>query len=61
MFLFPTTFRNEAQSLVVLEAVAAGVFVIAYGSAFIPSLLKGGAALIVPCEIDFRCAAVEHI
>ena len=61
VFLFPTTFRNEVQPLVVLEALAAGIPTIAFGRARIPPLLEGGAGLVVPCDADFRAAAVRQI
>ena len=61
VFLFPTTFRNEVQPLVVLEALAVGVPAIAFGRACIPPLLAGGCGLGVPCDADFQSMAVRQI
>ncbi len=61
VFLFPSTYRHETEGIVLLEALAAGVPVIAFGQCCIPSNLTGGCGLVVPHGGDFRAAAVRQI
>lgn len=59
LFIFPTRYRHEAEPLVVLEALAHGRPVIAFGRGCIPELLAGGVGQVVPLEANFAQMAVE--
>ena len=61
VFLFPTRYRNETQGIVNLEAMAAGVPVIAYGQCCIPSDLEDSGGLVVPCGTEFESLAVPQL
>ena len=52
VFVFPTQYQNEAEPLVVWEAMAAGIPVIAYARGCIPSQVRD-AGKIVPVEDNF--------
>jgi glycosyltransferase involved in cell wall biosynthesis/UDP-N-acetyl-D-mannosaminuronic acid transferase (WecB/TagA/CpsF family) len=58
-FIFPTRYLHEAEPLVVLEALARGRPVIAFGRGCIPDLLAGGIGHVVPATADFAAVAVE--
>ena len=60
VFLFPTRYPNEAQPLVVLEALAAGVPVIATARGCIAEDLITGGIVVLP-EMNFVHAAVLAI
>ena len=60
-FVFPTLYRHEAEPLVVLEALAAGVIVVAYGRGCIGGMVLGDAGLVVDTERNFVVAAVSHL
>ena len=47
IFLFPTKYANEAEPLVVYEALRRGVYVIACDRGAIPEMLRNGAGLAV--------------
>ena len=51
-FVFPTQYENEAEPLVVWEAMAAGVPVLAYDRGCIPSQV-GDAGWVIPSEDEF--------
>lgn len=57
VFLFPTRYAHEAQPLVILEAMAAGVPVIATDHGYIAELMRGCGAFI-PADADFSLLAV---
>lgn len=61
VFLFPSRYRNETQGIVNLEAMAAGVPVIAYGQCCIPSDLEDRGGLVVPCGEEFERMAVPQL
>ena len=58
LLIFPTRYRHEAEPLVVLEALAHGRPVIAFGRGCIPGLLADGVGAVVPLEADFAAVAV---
>ena len=58
--LFPSLYRHETQSLVVPEALSAGVPVIAYAHRFVGELLQSG-GLAVPTARPFAQMAVDWI
>ncbi len=53
VFLFPTRYVNEAEPLVVIEALAAGVPVVAFGRGCIPHMIPGDAGRVVVPEGPF--------
>jgi glycosyltransferase involved in cell wall biosynthesis len=61
VFLFPTEYRNEAQPLVVLETLAAGTPVVAYGRCCIPRDLGQVGGLIVPMAASFEQVALPRL
>jgi glycosyltransferase involved in cell wall biosynthesis len=61
VFLFPTEYRNEAQPLVVLETLAAGTPVVAYGRCCIPCDLGQVGGLIVPMAASFEQVALPRL
>jgi len=61
VFLFPTAYKNEAQPLVIAEALCFHKPVIAFGLACIPSLIGTGGGVAVPCDQDFAEVAAEKV
>jgi glycosyltransferase involved in cell wall biosynthesis len=59
-FLFPSLYRHETQSLVVPEALAAGVPVIAHDHRFVGEVLGDG-GLLIPAGSHFAAAAADWI
>lgn len=59
-FLFPSLYRHETQSLVVPEALAAGVPVVAYDHRFVGEVLGDG-GLLVPDGSQFAGVAADWI
>lgn len=59
VLLFPTRYVNEAEPLVVLEALQRGLPVIAYGRGAIPELLDAGFGVAVPPTLDFVRVAIR--
>lgn len=59
--LFPTRYRREAYPLVLAEALFAGVPVVTYGRACIPSLVGSDGGLVLPPDRDFSSAASELV
>lgn len=53
VFMFPSLYRNETQGIVNLEALAAGVPVIAYGLCCIPNDLDDPSCTVVPTNQAF--------
>jgi glycosyltransferase involved in cell wall biosynthesis len=53
VFAFPSAYRNEAESIVILEALAAGTPVVAYGQCCIPNLIGDHGGLMVPAREAF--------
>jgi glycosyltransferase involved in cell wall biosynthesis len=58
-FVFPT--RNEAQGLVLLEALASGTPVVAYGRCCIPGDMGQTGALVVPVGASFEKMALPRL
>ena len=61
VFLFPTAYRNEAQPLVVFEALAAGTPVIAYGRCCIADDVGDDGGLVVPRAKSFEEVALSPL
>jgi glycosyltransferase involved in cell wall biosynthesis len=61
VFLFATTYRHETQSLVVPEAMAHGVPVIAYAHGFVAELLDDGGGVLVDPSADFADEAIPTL
>ena len=59
-FLFPSLYRHETQSLVVPEALSAGVPVIAFDHRFVGEVLGDGGLLVSPSE-SFAGKAAQWI
>lgn len=53
VFLFPTRYANEAQPVVVFEALSRGLPTVAFGRGCIPSDLDENSGLVVPPGTDF--------
>ena len=60
LFLFPTRYANEAEPLVIYEALRRGVHVIACDRGAIAEMLREGAGLVFPREKMVEAAA-DHI
>lgn len=60
IFLFPTRYANEAEPLVIYEALRRGVHVIACDRGAIAEMLREGAGLVFPRETMVEAAA-DHI
>lgn len=58
LFLFPTRYANETQGIVNLEALSAGVPVVAFGRCCITSDLGGLPGWVVPVDGDFTGAVL---
>jgi glycosyltransferase involved in cell wall biosynthesis len=61
VLLFPSLYRNEAEPLVILEALRQGVPVIAYARGCIGCMLPNQAGLIVPETGIFSTYAIERL
>lgn len=61
VFLFPSLYRNETQGIVNLEALAAGVPVIAYGLCCIPSDLNDPSCAVVSPNAAFDAALIPFL
>lgn len=60
VFVFPTRYRNEAEPLVVLEAMRHGNPVIAFGRGCIPEMLGTQGGTVIPPGTEFvECALSE--
>jgi glycosyltransferase involved in cell wall biosynthesis len=60
VLLFPTDYANEAEPLVIHEAIRSGAHVIACERGAIPDVLANGAGLVVPKSV-FKASAVSLI
>lgn len=61
IFLFPSLYNNETQGIVNLEALAAGVPVIAYGLCCVPSDLVGMGCRVVDPSDCFVDACIDYL
>jgi glycosyltransferase involved in cell wall biosynthesis len=61
VFVFPTRYRNEAEPLVVLEAMSQGRPVIAYGRGCIADMLENSGGQVVPVGSEFVGPALEAL
>jgi glycosyltransferase involved in cell wall biosynthesis len=61
LFVFPTRYENEAQPLVLLEAMAYGRPVIAFSRGCIEELLTGKEGVLVPVGDDFVGHAIRAL
>jgi glycosyltransferase involved in cell wall biosynthesis len=59
IFIFPTNYVNEAEPLVVFEALRSGVHVIACNRGAIPEMLDNGAGLVFARDDLVEAAAAE--
>lgn len=59
VLLFPTHYKNEAEPLVILEAMRSGVPVIAYGRGAIPEHLDRTCGHVVSPDDDYKGVAVK--
>jgi glycosyltransferase involved in cell wall biosynthesis len=59
IFLFPTRYANEAEPLVIHEAMRRGVYVIACDRGSIGEMLRDGAGLLLPREAVVEAAAAH--
>jgi glycosyltransferase involved in cell wall biosynthesis len=60
LFLFPTRYANEAEPLVIYEAMRHGVHVMACDRGSIAEMLRDGAGLVLPRDAPVEAAA-DHI
>jgi glycosyltransferase involved in cell wall biosynthesis len=61
VLLFPSKYSNEAAPLVVYEAMAHGVPVIAWERGCLSDMVSSNAGLLVPREKDFVAIAVGQL
>lgn len=61
LFLFPSLYRNETQGIVNLEALAAGLPVIAYGLCCIPGDLDDPACAVLEPSAAFDASVVAFL
>ena len=59
IFLFPTRYANEAEPLVIYEAMQRGVHVMACDRGSIPEMLRDGAGLVLPAQALVEAAALH--
>ncbi|WP_051882713.1 glycosyltransferase family 4 protein [Salinisphaera hydrothermalis] len=59
VFVFPTTYVNEAEPLVLHEAMQRGIPVIAYGRGAIPEIVGAESGLVVDPAVLFVPAALD--
>ena len=61
LLLFPTLYKNEAEPLILYEAMRFSVPVIAYGRGCIPEILSEGSGISVPTADNFITTACMNI
>lgn len=60
-FLFPTRYIHEAEPLVVLEALAAGVRVVAFARGCIGRMIRGDSGLVISADLDFAAVSAPYL
>ena len=60
-FIFPTSYHNEAEPLVILEALSHGCPVIAFDRGCIDSMLEEEYGIAIPVDADFATVAMAKI
>jgi glycosyltransferase involved in cell wall biosynthesis len=61
IFLFPTQYANEAEPLVIYEAMRHGVHVMACDRGSIAEMLRDGAGLVLPRDAPVEAAAAHIV
>lgn len=61
VLLFPSQYANEAEPLVVHEAMAAGTPVIAYDRGAISEIIEQACGVVVPQDADFVALAIAQL
>lgn len=61
IFLFPTRYRNEAEPLVILEAMSFGCPVIAFARGCIASMVNESCGLVINSDGDFPSTALSCV
>ena len=61
VFIFPTLYRNEAEPLVIHEAMSRGIPVIAYGRGCIPEMIGSDSGLVIDPSVPFDPPALATI
>ena len=59
VFLFPSRYRNEAEPLVVIEAIQVGIPVFAFDRGCIAEIIRPN-GVTVPADADFAAAVLEQ-
>jgi len=60
-FVFPTLYRNEAEPIVIHEAMSRGIPVIAYGRGCIPEIISPDSGLVIDPSVPFVPPALAKI
>jgi glycosyltransferase involved in cell wall biosynthesis len=61
VFVFPSTYRTEAFPLVLLEAMSAGLAVVAYQHNYISDFFEPAGGFLVPCDVNALTNAVRAL
>ena len=61
VLVFPTMYSNEAEPLVIHEAISRGIPVIAYGRGAIPEIIDSDCGLVIDPKVRFLEAALAQI
>jgi glycosyltransferase involved in cell wall biosynthesis len=61
VLLMPTKYENEAEPLVIHEAMAAGTPVIGWGRGCIPAIIPDTAGMVIPIDQDFISNSVKKL
>ena len=61
VFVFPTLYRNEAEPIVIHEALSRGIPVIAFGRGCIPEVISAASGLVIDPRVSFAPAAGAKI
>jgi glycosyltransferase involved in cell wall biosynthesis len=61
VLLMPTKYENEAEPLVIHEAMAAGTPVIGWGRGCIPAIIPNTAGIVIPVDQDFISNSIKKL